>query len=150
MNLKKQALLLALATWLAGHAAWADDPIIGYVKTVQGDAALVHAGQRIKAEPGLAVLATTVLHTGHQASLGVTLKDNTLLSMGPDTELALDAFLFAPAQDQFKLDANLLKGTLNYVSGIMAKLKPQAIQVRTPTGNIGVRGTHFVATVQKD
>jgi len=150
MNLKKQGLPLVLAVLLAGHAAWADEHIIGYVKTVQGDAVLLHAGQRVKAEPGLALQAGTLLQTGNQASLGVTLKDNTLLSIGPNTELALDAFLFAPAQEQFKLDANLLKGSLNYVSGIIAKLKPQAIQVRTPTGNIGVRGTHFVAAVQKD
>lgn len=150
MNFKRPGVLLALAVVLAGHSAWADEATIGYVKTVRGDAALVHAGQRVQAAPGLAVQASTVLHTGPQSSLGVTLKDNTLLSIGPDTELALDAFVFAPAQAEFRLDANLLRGTLNYVSGLIAKLKPQAVQVRTPTGNIGVRGTHFVAAVQKD
>lgn len=150
MNLKQPGVLLALAAALVGHAAWADDPIMGYVKTVQGNATLVHAGQRVQAAPGLAVQVNTVLHTGPQASLGVTLKDNTLLSIGPNTELALDAFLFDPAQAAFKLDANLLQGTLNYVSGLIARIKPQAVQVRTPTGNIGVRGTHFVAAVQKD
>lgn len=148
MNFKMHVAGLALLSTLTGYAAPANDSIVGYVKTTQGDASLVRDGKAVKAEPGQAVQQATVLKTGKNASLGLTLKDNTLLSIGPDTELALDEFLFAPAQDQFKLDARLTKGSLNYVSGIIAKLKPQAISVRTPTGNIGVRGTHFVAAVE--
>jgi hypothetical protein len=148
MTFKLHVTALALLCALTAHAAPADDATVGYVKTTQGDATLVREGKTVKAEPGLAVQQATVLKTGKNASLGLTLKDNTLLSIGPDTELALDEFLFAPAQDQFKLDARLVKGSLNYVSGIIAKLKPQAINVRTPTGNIGVRGTHFVAAVE--
>jgi hypothetical protein len=148
MNFKLHLTALALLSTLASYAAPANDSIVGYVKTTQGDASLVRDGKAVKAAPGQAVQQATVLKTGKNASLGLTLKDNTLLSIGPDTELALDEFMFAPAQDQFKLDVRLTKGSLNYVSGIIAKLKPQAISVRTPTGNIGVRGTHFVAAIE--
>lgn len=82
--------------------------------------------------------------------MGVTLRDNTQLSIGPDTELILNEFLFAPAQGQFRLDARIFQGTLNYVSGVMARLKPQAVTVTTPTDIIGIRGTHFVLTVNKE
>jgi hypothetical protein len=34
------------------------------------------------------------------------------------------------------------------VSGVIAKLKPEAVTVKTPTGIIGVRGTQFVALVE--
>lgn len=131
-------------------AAAADDATIGFVKTVQGNASLVVAGQSLPAVPGAALARSTILKTGNNASMGVTLKDNTLLSIGPDTELALEEFMFAPAQDQLRLDARITQGTLNYVSGVMAKLRPQAVTVRTPTGNIGVRGTHFVLSVAKE
>jgi hypothetical protein len=49
-----------------------------------------------------------------------------------------------------KLWATISKGTLQYVSGVIAKLKPDAVAVRTPTGVIGVRGTRFVVMVEPD
>jgi hypothetical protein len=81
--------------------------------------------------------------------LGVTFKDSTVMSFGPSTELTVDEYLYAPAQSSLRLDVNLLKGTLNYVSGVIAKLRPDAVSVKTPAGIIGVRGTQFVARVEE-
>ncbi|OQW89077.1 MAG: hypothetical protein BWK72_03655 [Rhodoferax ferrireducens] len=147
MNLTPRNFAWAAALLLATTAALADDTIIGYVKIAQGDASVVAAGMAIKAEPGTPVKTTNVLKTGPQGSLGITLKDNTLLSIGPDTELVVDDYVYNPAQDELKLVASLRRGSLNYVSGVIARLKPAAVSVRTPTGTIGVRGTHFVAKV---
>ena len=121
---------------------------IGYVKTVSGEAWVSSAGQRVRAEPGTPVLLGSQRKTQAQASLGVTFKDNTVMSFGPDTELTVDEYLYAPAQGQLKLGTSLLKGSLNYVSGVIARLKPDAVSVKTPTGIIGVRGTQFVAKVE--
>jgi hypothetical protein len=88
------------------------------------------------------------LKTQPDATLGVTFKDNTLMSFGPDTELTVDEYLYAPAQGQLKLGTSLMKGSLNYLSGVIARLKPEAVTVNTPTGIIGVRGTQFVARVE--
>lgn len=140
----------AAALLLASSAALADDAIIGYVKTTQGNASIVAAGQSTRAEPGTPVKTSHVLRTGAQSSMGVTLTDNTLLSIGPDTELVIDEYLYDPAKDDLKIAASLIRGSLNYVSGVIAKLKPTAVSVRTPTGNIGVRGTHFVAKVNPE
>lgn len=121
---------------------------IGYVKTVTGDAWVSTAGQRNKATPGTPVLLGSQLKTYADSSLGVTFKDNTVMSFGPDTELTVDEYLYAPAQGQLRLGTNLFKGSMNYVSGVIAKLKPEAVTVKTPTGIIGVRGTQFVAKVE--
>lgn len=121
---------------------------IGYVKTVTGEAWVTSAGQRVRAQPGTAVLLGSRLQTGAAASLGMIFKDNTVMSFGPDTELTVDEYLYAPAQDQLKLSTRLLRGTLNYISGVIAKLKPEAVTVKTPAGIIGVRGTQFVARVE--
>jgi hypothetical protein len=138
-------MAIALAT--LSNVCLADDAVIGYVKTVGGDASVVVAGKTVKAEPGTPVLRGDTLKTGKPGSIGVTLKDNTILSVGPDTELVVDEYLYAPAEGQLKLAASMRRGSLNYVSGMIAKLKPEAVGVRTPSGNIGVRGTHFVLTV---
>jgi len=49
-----------------------------------------------------------------------------------------------------KLGATMAKGTLAYLSGAIAKIKPDAVSVKTPTGTIGVRGTHFVLKVEEE
>jgi len=121
---------------------------IGYVKTVTGEAWVSTAGQRVRAQRGTPVLLGSQLRTQAGASLGVSFKDNTLMSFGPDTELIVDEYLYAPADDQLKLSTRLIRGTLNYISGVIEKLKPDAVSVRTPTGVIGVRGTQFVLKVE--
>ncbi|RIX49005.1 MAG: hypothetical protein D3M94_03655 [Rhodocyclales bacterium GT-UBC] len=147
--LKHLCMGMAIAVGTMGGAL-ADDTIIGFVKTADGEANLVVAGKIVKAQPGTPVQRKDVLKTGKPGSLGITLKDNTLLSIGPDTELVIEEFLYAPAKGDFKLGANVRKGSLNYVSGMVAKLKPDVVNVRTPTGTIGVRGTHFVVAVTED
>lgn len=121
---------------------------VGYVKTVTGEAWVNTAGARLSAQPGTAVLLGSQLKTAKGATMGVTFKDNTLMSFGPDTELTVDEFVYAPAQGQLLLGTRLSRGTLNYVSGVIAKLRPDAVTIKTPAGIIGVRGTQFVARVE--
>ena len=122
---------------------------VGYVKTVTGEAWVNTAGQRLSAQPGTAVLLGSLLKTAKGATMGVAFKDNTLMSFGPDTELTVDEFVYAPAQGQLLLGTRLSRGSLNYVSGVIAKLRPDAVTVKTPAGIIGVRGTQFVARVEE-
>lgn len=142
--------LVFCVTLLLATAVLAQSTPIGFVKTATGAAQVLTAGHTTAATPGTPIHQASILKTGKGASLGVTLKDNTLLSLGPDTELVVDEYLYAPAQDQLKLGARVAKGSLNYVSGVIAKLRPDAVAVRTPSGNIGVRGTHFVVLVVEE
>jgi hypothetical protein len=141
--------MLLMAWPQFSHAQTAAEPV-GYVKTVTGDAWVTTAGLRVKAEPGTSVQLGSQLKTGKAATLGVTFKDNTVMSFGGDTELTVDDYLYAPAQGQLRLGASLSKGSLNYVSGVIAKLKPEAVSVKTPAGIIGVRGTQFLVKVEEE
>lgn len=123
---------------------------IGYVKTVTGEAWVSSGGQRAKAQPGTPVLLGSQLRTTANASMGVTFKDNTVMSFGPDTDLTVDEYLYAPAQGQLRLGTRMGKGSLNYVSGVIAKLKPEAVTVKTPAGIIGARGTQFLLKVEAE
>ncbi|WP_279627147.1 FecR family protein [Phytopseudomonas punonensis] len=114
---------------------------------VQGEATVSIAGTTQSATIGTPLYVGSVVKTGPAGSMGVTLKDNTVMSFGPNSELTLDEFLFDPAQDDLKLTAKITHGTLDYISGTIAKLKPEAVQINTPTGTIGVRGTHFLVKV---
>lgn len=146
--LNLRLLVLAAVLLISARVSWAQDSVIGYVKTVEGDATVVVAGNVVKALPGTPVQLGDVLKTGKQGSMGVTFRDNTIMSLGPDTEMTVDEYLYSPSKGDLKLGAAMTKGSLNYVSGVIAKLKPEAVSIRTPTGIIGVRGTHFLAKVE--
>lgn len=140
-------VLLGLLFSLSIHAA--DEPI-GYVKTASGEAWVITAQNRVAAQPGTPIHLGSQLKTGAPGSIGVTFKDETVVACGPDTELTIDEYLYQPSQGKLALVTNLLKGSLNYVSGVIAKLKPDAVAVKTPTGTIGIRGTQFVAKVEPE
>lgn len=149
-NIMRRFMTSAVLLALAGLPllSQAQTEAVGTVKTVTGDAWVMTTGQRVKAQAGTAVFLGSQLKTAKSGSMGVTFRDNTLMSFGPDTELTVDEYLFAPAKGQYKLGARLDKGSLNYLSGVIAKLKPEAVTVKTPTGTIGVRGTQFLVKVQ--
>jgi hypothetical protein len=74
--------------------------------------------------------------------------DNSLLSAGPNSVLALDRFEFDSTTNAGHFDASLHRGTLAVVSGRLAKQSADAMTVRTPYAILGVRGTEFVVTAQ--
>lgn len=143
-------LLLGLLVSLFARAEGAGNEAIGYVKTASGEAWVITTNARVAAQAGTPVYQGSQLKTGPQGSIGVTFKDETVVSCGPDTELTIDEYLYAPSQGKLSLVSNLVKGSLNYLSGVIAKLKPEAVSVRTPTGTIGIRGTQFVAKVEQE
>lgn len=144
----KQVVCAALLVW-AG-AAWAAEEPIGHVKTVSGEASVTTEGKRVAAVPGTPIAQGSVLRTGKGGAMGVTFKDNTIMSFGPDTELTVDEYLYAPAQGKLKMASKISKGTLNYVSGVIAKLQPDAVRIQTPSGNIGIRGTQILVKVEEE
>lgn len=143
-------VLLGILFSLSINAADERSEPIGYVKTASGEAFVITAQNRTAAQPGTPVFLGSQLQTGAQGSIGVTFKDETVVSCGPNTELTIDAYLYQPSQGKLALVTNLLKGSLNYVSGVIAKLKPDAVAVKTPNGTIGIRGTQFVAKVEPE
>lgn len=120
----------------------------GRVKTVEGQAWLTSAaGMRSAIEVGTAVAAGDSIETGPDASVGITFRDETRISVGPGSQVAIDEFLFAPEQDELSFAARIARGTLYYVSGAIARLAPERVSVATPDGTVGIRGTAFLVRV---
>ena len=139
-----------MAGSLFAGQALADDSVVGFVKVAEGDASIIDAQVSAPAQAGMPLHLGSKIKTGSNGQLGATFKDNTVLSFGPDTEVVIDEYLFAPVDGALKLSVNMLKGTLHYISGVIAKLKPEAVSVKTPAGIIGVRGTRFLAKAEAE
>jgi len=87
------------------------------------------------------------LRTGSDGRIGVTLKDDTRVSIGPASEVRLDRFLYVPADGQLGFVLKIVRGVAAYVSGRIAKLAPDSIRLETPTAIVGVRGTRLAVRV---
>lgn len=134
---------VALLTGAAWVAALAD---VGQIKIAQGEVTVERAGQAMPGRVGLRLEAQDLVKTGNDGAVGITMRDNALLSLGPNSVLALDRFEFDPTTWQGRFDSTLARGTLAVASGRIAKQSPQAMTVRTPAAVLGVRGTEFVVS----
>jgi hypothetical protein len=139
-------VLVAVVAIAVTGSAVAESPA-GAIKVVTGAAFVVRQGAAIPAQVNDSVLVGDALRTGSDGSIGVLLADDTLLSLGPNAELVIDEFLFAPAQGQMGFVARLLRGAFAYVSGIIAKLSPGSVRIETPVATVGIRGTRILSSV---
>jgi len=123
---------------------------IGRVKTLEGIVYVERDGSRDILSAGDRVMLGDWLETDGSGSVGIAFRDNTIISIGPRTRLLLREYAFAPADDQLGFALDLVRGTLLYISGIIAKLLPDAVEVRTPASTVAVRGTRFLAAVEPE
>jgi hypothetical protein len=142
------AILLAIISIpTPGHAD--TDGTIGVVRNSAGSATVTRGGNVLPAAPGTRLHVGDTLGTGPNGSLGVILRDDSSLSLGPSSSLVLQEFLFSPYEGKLGLWVRLSKGTMAYLSGLIGKLAPEKARFETPTATIGNRGTHFAVKAEE-
>jgi len=133
--------VIVVALALLASPAFAQQPAAGRIKVASGNVFVVRAGNALPAQAGQLVYEADTLRTGADGRIGVTLNDDTRVSLGPSSEVRLDRFTYAPADSQLALVLRVVRGMAAYVSGRIAKLAPDAIRLETPAAIVGVRGT---------
>ena len=143
--------VVACACITAAAPAFAQQPSpAGRIKVVSGDAVIVRGNGTVPAQNGLAVYPSDGLRTGKDGRVGITLSDDTQVSIGPGSEVRLDTFVYEPGQGQLALVLKFIRGTAAYVSGQIAKIAPDAVRLETPAAIVGVRGTTLAVEVTSD
>jgi hypothetical protein len=138
------AIMLAAATPALGQQPSA----AGRIKVASGAAFLVRSGGLIPAQAGQVVFEADGLRTGVDGHLGVTMKDDTRVSLGPSSEIRVEQFVYSPANGSLGLVLKIVRGAVAYVSGQIAKLSPDSVRLETPAAIVGVRGTSLAISVE--
>lgn len=148
---------MGLRCWMAGAALGllAAPPLLaadgaGLVKRLQGSVALQRGGQSLTPVPGTAVQVGDRIVTGADGAVGITMADDSLLSVGPSSTLVISDFRFDSTTQEGGFLAELVKGTLRLVTGLIAKTQPQNVNVQTRNAVMGVRGTDFIVDARTD
>lgn len=135
--------LLAALALPAAAQEWA-----GTVKSARGDVTVERAGKAQPLTVGDRVFPRDKLVTGKDSQVGVTLRDDTLISAGANSRLVVAEFAFDPATQNGNVMLSVLRGVTAMVSGLVAKSNPNAMRVTTPTATAGIRGTEFIVEVE--
>lgn len=142
MNVRNFATVCAAALLIV-PVAWAAD-VAGTVKVSKGQVLIERDQQLLSTAVGTLIYSNDRVMTGASGSVGITLRDNTLLSAGPNSTLELDRFSFDGTTHIGTIDAKLRRGTLAVISGKIAKASPDAVRFSAPSMTLGVRGTRFI------
>jgi len=139
-------LLAAFSLCILATSAVAE-AFVGLVKSVEGQAFVTRGGETKDVVAGMEIKMGDIVKTGDGGSVGLIFSDDTIISMGPRTELAIEDYLFEPIEGKLAFIAKILRGTVSYLSGQIAKIAPESVKLITPAATIGVRGTHVLIKV---
>lgn len=143
-------ILICIAGLLIPATAPGGEDFVGGLRNVRGTVMVNRGEQQIPAKDGLRVCLNDVLITGKDGSMGVVFKDDTRISLGPDSKMMITNFVYQPAQQKYSFITQMIKGTASYVSGAIGKASPDAVKFKTPVATIGIRGTAFLAKVEPE
>jgi len=147
MRLRHVCVATCAAVMLAAPAFAQEPAAAGRIKVASGEAFVIRDGVETALEAGQSVFPSDALRTGADGRIGLTLEDDTRVSLGPNSEVRLDSFRYAPAEGSLALTMRFLRGVAVYVSGQIARLAPDAVRLETPQAIVGVRGTTLALRV---
>ncbi len=137
----------------SGTASAETPSAVGIVTSLNGDVRIMHKGEE----------NTSPLSAGTKISLGDTITtinedsyvrvdfiDNTHISLSDeDAELTIDKYVFDPANlDMNTAQFTILRGSFEFVGGLLDKGEQENVQINLDFGSIGIRGTHIHRTMK--
>jgi hypothetical protein len=95
-------------------------------------------------KPRTMVLGEQVIHdekivTDGKGLLQILLADGTSFTVGPNSSMAIDSFVYDPNAGTAKVVATLGKGVFRFIGGRTSKTTDGAV-LNTPVGTVGIRG----------
>ncbi len=146
-------LLPLLVCAVATSVGAAEAPVMP--PTQVGVAAAVHGRVEVAkpGEVGRVVQSGEPVHLGDeiktdaQGTLQIMLLDETIFTIGPNSSMVIDTFVYDPATDAGKVTAHITQGLFRFVTGKIAKKNPEQMKVHLPSGTIGIRGTMVAGRV---
>ena len=77
----------------------------------------------------------------------ILLLDQSTFTIGSDSKVVMDTFIYDPKTNDGKIVASVEKGSLKVISGLISAKNPDNLTVEVPEGTLGSRGTEFQTMV---
>lgn len=129
---------------MAGQPGHAGEPV-AHIERQLGEAVIIRAGNPIRLTAGTEIMVRDRLVTPAEGRLEAAFADGTTVTLAENSELAIDAWHFAPGDGENRLFIRQVSGSVKVVAGQVHPLR-----LRTPVAVVGVRGTQFWAGPLED
>lgn len=136
----RHGAVLCVALPAAALAAM-ERPTVGAVDKLQARADAIYAAEQRALAPAADVKHDDLVKTGPAARLLATLNDGTQITLGEKASLLIDEFVYDPARDGGKLSMRVVEGAFLFVGGKIEGKTGGNVDIATPVGTLGVRGT---------
>ncbi|ACS81433.1 FecR domain-containing protein [Maridesulfovibrio salexigens] len=123
---------------------------IGVVTGVSGEAYAQTASGTRTLEPGSPIYQGEELVTGGNGNVEVRFVDDTLISQGANSRIALDDYVYDPDGGESSFLGDIAEGTFRTVTGKIAEQNPDRFKLGSPLATIGIRGTIILSEVTGD
>ncbi|MCF8466585.1 MAG: FecR family protein [Sneathiella sp.] len=144
--LKKSILLFSLMAFAAIFKiphTFAAAPGVGTVTRIQNTASVIREGQELPIQPGAMILENDEIRSSEAARVEITFIDGTRLTIGENSRIAIDEYVYNPHDNIGKAIISAIQGPFRFITGKIGKLKDKRVEVRTNLATIGIRGTDF-------
>jgi hypothetical protein len=134
-------LCTSAALLLLGTApAWAEADVAGVTAAVNPTAtAFDGAGKPRLISLGDPVIRNHRIETSGEGLVQILLADGTSFTVGPNSAVVIDSFVYDPEKNTASLAATMTKGALRFIGGKASKASGD-VKIDTPIGTAGIRG----------
>ena len=150
------AFVLFVTASLSVATAQIKRPVSGVVAFTSGDIRISYqaeSGEVIGRSAGIGdpIYLNDEITTGPDTNLQILLKDQTVFTIGPDSSIIFDEFVYDPADaETSSLSATITKGTFKFISGKIASQKPDNVALNLPNATASIRGTTVAGRVKNN
>ena len=85
-----------------------------------------------------------------QSNAQILFLDETVMTVGENTELTIDDFVYDPKTDNGSFVTSIKSGIVKTISGKISGKDPEKLKIKMPNGSLGVRGTEFLISSNSD
>lgn len=125
---------------LAGAPALAETDVAGVTAAVNPQATAIDAsGKPRLISLGDAVIRNHRIETSGEGLVQILLADGTSFTVGPNSSVVIDSFVYDPEKNTASLAATMTKGALRFIGGKASKASGN-VKIDTPIGTAGIRG----------
>ena len=144
--------LLALLALLCGLASSFSPPALAQVGVTSVAVGQPRGTPPAQAERvlrvGLDIFANERVLTGAADRAHLVFLDGSAVTVGPNSDLVIDRFVYDPATRSGDLAMSATRGTFRFVGGAISK--KSEVTVRTPGATVGIRGGIVTITIGLD
>ncbi|HUU25144.1 MAG TPA: FecR domain-containing protein [Methyloceanibacter sp.] len=141
------AFLFGLALALALGIGFAKADKVGVAAAVNPDAFSSLSGTPNKQlNIGKSIFYNERINTTTSGLVQVLLVDGSTFTVGPNSDLVIDRFVYDPRKKTGEIVATFSKGTMRFIGGKLSK-NEGGVKVNTPAGALAIRGGMVQGTV---